>query len=106
MFIGLAVNPFNGNGSNGGTLKQTEQDTPILAKPFSGKCEERNGRYSVAGQCDAYIECTDGVPEDKLCPDGLLFNDKVKLFTYPCQYPIDVDCGQARSGLQEAQVII
>ncbi|KAF4525424.1 hypothetical protein B566_EDAN004167, partial [Ephemera danica] len=24
-----------------------------------------------------------------MCPDGLLFNDKVKFHTYPCQYPTD-----------------
>lgn len=41
----------------------------------------------------------DGVGEEKQCPDGLRFNDKASLFTYPCQYPIDVDCG-GRSDLQ------
>ena len=35
----------------------------------------------------------DGVGEEKVCPDGLRFNEKASLFTYPCQYPIDVDCG-------------
>lgn len=39
-----------------------------------------------------YIECIDGVGEEKLCPDGLLFNAKLGPFAYPCQYPIDVDC--------------
>lgn len=28
-----------------------------------------------------------------LCPDGLLFNDKNNPLAYPCQYPIDVECG-------------
>lgn len=75
------------------------------AKPFAGVCEESNGRYTVAGQCDAYVECQRGVPEEKLCPDGLLFNDKVELFTYPCQYPVDVDCS-TRAKLQSPQVPI
>lgn len=73
------------------------------AKPFNGKCEEKNGRYTVAGQCDAYVECRDGEPEEKLCSDGLVFNDKVDLFTFPCQYPIDVDCS-SRAKLQPPQV--
>ncbi|XP_055379281.1 protein obstructor-E isoform X2 [Condylostylus longicornis] len=59
-----------------------------------GQCPEKNGRFPVSGQCDAYIECVDGVGEEKLCPDGLLFNDKLSPFAYPCQYPIDVDCAQ------------
>lgn len=75
----------------------------VQPRPFSGVCEEKNGRYSVPGQCDAYVECTDGVPEEKLCEDGLLFNDKAALFTFPCQYPIDVNC-TSRAKLQTAQV--
>ncbi|XP_003701204.2 protein obstructor-E [Megachile rotundata] len=54
-------------------------------------CPERNGRFIVPGQCDAYIECIDGMPEEKLCPEGLLFNPEAR-FNYPCGYPIDVDC--------------
>ncbi|KAF4525422.1 hypothetical protein B566_EDAN004165 [Ephemera danica] len=45
---------------------------------------EKNGRFPVSGQCDKYIECVDGEASEKLCPDGLLFNDKVKFHTYPC----------------------
>lgn len=36
-----------------------------------------------------------------LCPDGLLFNDKNNPLAYPCQYPIDVECGP-RTKLQPA----
>ncbi|XP_049807257.1 protein obstructor-E-like isoform X2 [Schistocerca nitens] len=55
-------------------------------------CPERNGRYPKSGQCDAYIQCEDGVPSEQLCPDGLLFNAKASIFSYPCQYPPEVDC--------------
>lgn len=95
------ISQFNGSGANGGIRPRGEQ--PVRAQPFSGKCEEKNGRYSVAGQCDAYVECTNSEPEEKLCPDGLLFNDKLKPFAYPCDYPIDVDCG-TRTKVQPAQV--
>nr|CAD7455182.1 unnamed protein product [Timema tahoe] len=64
-------------------------------------CPEKNGHFPSPSQCDAYIECIDNVPEEKLCPDGLLFNPKA-LFTFPCQYPVDVDC-EGRSSLQPAQ---
>ncbi|XP_053695576.1 protein obstructor-E-like [Sabethes cyaneus] len=58
----------------------------------SQSCPDKNGRFPVSDECDAYIECIEGIPERKLCPDGLLFNDKAGPFAYPCQYPIDVDC--------------
>lgn len=70
---------------------------------FNGQCSDRNGRYPVADQCDKYIECRDGVPEEKYCDDGLLFNANASLFTFPCQYPIDVKC-ESRARLQVAQV--
>ena len=38
-------------------------------------CPERNGYFPDPEQCDLYYECIDGVPEAKLCPDGLLFED-------------------------------
>lgn len=61
------------------------------AKRDSGLCPERYGRFPDPRQCDAYIECEDGVPQEKLCPDGLLFDPK-KRYTYPCVYPVDADC--------------
>lgn len=83
--------------------KNPLQQKEVQPKYFGGQCEEPNGRYAVSGQCDAYVECQDGVAEEKLCPDGLLFNDKVGIFTFPCQYPIDVDCTQ-RTKTQPPQV--
>lgn len=72
---------------------------------FTGECLEANARYAVHDQCDKYIECTDGEAEEKLCVDGLLFNDKAGVYTDPCQYPIDVNC-TTRARTQPAQVII
>ncbi|XP_043463860.1 protein obstructor-E-like [Leptopilina heterotoma] len=70
-------------------------------KSSSVSCPERTGRFAVPSQCDAYIECIDGVGEEKLCPEGLLFNPNVR-FNYPCGYPIDVEC-LGRSNLQPAR---
>lgn len=42
------------------------------------------------------------MPEEKLCPDGLFFNDKVHWSGYPCGYPNEVDCAQrARSQIAQ-----
>ncbi|KAL1131720.1 hypothetical protein AAG570_011333 [Ranatra chinensis] len=68
----------------------------------AGSCPERNGRFPDPSQCDAYIECIDGVPTRKLCPDGLLFKPQAGHFSYPCFYPPEVDC-LGRSSLQPAQ---
>jgi len=70
----------------------------------SASCPERNGRYPVQNQCDAYIECIDGIPEEKLCPEGLFFNPEAR-FNYPCGYPIDIDC-TGRPNLRKSLVII
>ncbi|XP_012288766.1 protein obstructor-E isoform X2 [Orussus abietinus] len=67
----------------------------------SASCPEKNGRFPVPSQCDAYIECIDGVPEQKVCPEGLMFNPEAR-FNYPCGYPIDINC-EGRPNLQPAQ---
>ncbi|KAI4456645.1 chitin binding peritrophin-a [Holotrichia oblita] len=50
----------------------------------------------------SYIECIDGIGEERLCPDGLLFNAALGPHAFPCQYPIDVDC-VGRTTTQPAQ---
>ncbi|XP_063701534.1 protein obstructor-E-like [Culicoides brevitarsis] len=69
---------------------------------YTQSCPEKNGRFADPSQCDKYIECNDGVPEEKTCPDGLFFNDKAQWFNYPCGYPVDVDCG-SRARFQPPQ---
>ncbi|EEZ97505.1 cuticular protein analogous to peritrophins 3-E [Tribolium castaneum] len=64
-------------------------------------CPEKNGRYPTS-TCDGYIECRDGLAEEKLCPDGLLFNPASGPQAFPCQYPLDVDC-TGREQTQPAQ---
>ncbi|CAK9818114.1 Protein obstructor-E [Anthophora plagiata] len=85
---------LGGNHGDYATVKQSA----IVER---SSCPERNGRFPDPVQCDAYVECIDGIPEDKLCPEGLVFNPEAK-FNYPCGYPIDVDC-QGRPNRQPAQ---
>ncbi|XP_063840607.1 protein obstructor-E-like [Scylla paramamosain] len=53
-------------------------------------------------QCDKYYECKNGIGSEQLCPDGLLFNDKITDGRYPCFYRPEVDCG-SRSRTQPPQ---
>jgi hypothetical protein len=80
-------------------LNRARQQVPLPKYSPSAACPERNGRYPVQNQCDAYIECIDGVAEEKLCPEGLVYNPEAR-FNYPCGYPIDVDCA-GRPNLRE-----
>lgn len=48
-----------------------------------------------------YLQCENGIPTEKLCPDGLFFNSKTSIFSYPCQYPPEVDC-EGRTQLRKS----
>lgn len=79
---------------------QLNRDSQQVSPKHTASCPERNGRYAKQSQCDAYIECIDGIAEEKLCPEGLVFNPEAR-FNYPCGYPIDVNC-EGRPNLQPA----
>ena len=57
-------------------------------------CPYPNGYFPDSSRCDKFWECRDGVAEEVICPDGLLVNEKAAAFRYPCDYPVDVDCGK------------
>lgn len=54
-------------------------------------CPEDDGFYADSLQCDKYYECEDGVPKEKLCPDGLVFDEKSKESAI-CSFPSVADC--------------
>jgi len=43
-------------------------------------------------QCDKYYNCRNGIPEDRLCPDGLVF-DPSSREREPCDHYFNIDCG-------------
>lgn len=43
-------------------------------------------------QCDKYYECDDGIATERLCPDGLVFDETIRLKN-KCDQPFNVDCG-------------
>merc|ERR1712213_223206 len=74
---------------------QAQEDLP----PF--RCPESNGFFPDPEQCDLYYECIDNVPEAKLCPDGLLFEDG-NPNQEKCDYPFNVECND-REYVQEPE---
>jgi len=55
------------------------------------ECVE-DGFYVDANQCDKYYECRRGQYTEKLCPDGLVFNDILGPRVEQCGYPFSVEC--------------
>lgn len=53
---------------------------------------DKSGQYEDPVQCDKYYECDDGVATEKLCPDGLVFDQGIRLKN-KCDQPFNVDCG-------------
>lgn len=58
----------------------------------------KNAQYEDPEQCDKYYDCQDGVVKEKLCPDGLVFDQSIRRFN-KCDQPFNVDCGD-RTELQ------
>merc|ERR1712158_11277 len=56
------------------------------------KCPKPDGTFEDGRQCDKYYECFDGIAEERLCPDGLVF-DPFSNKREPCDHYFNVDCG-------------
>merc|ERR1711997_1322555 len=52
-------------------------------------CPEKDGLFEDTQQCDKYYDCFDGIPEDRLCPDGLVF-DPFSRKREPCDHYFNV----------------
>ena len=66
-----------------------DDDDPAL----TDECPEPNGYFADAYQCDKYYECRDGAITEKLCPDGMVFNDFSPQHE-KCDLPFGIDCSQ------------
>lgn len=78
------------------------QDVAPLDGPNPALCASPDGYFPDPIQCDKYYECVDGVPTEKICPDGQAFKDDNPKREV-CEYLFNVKCG-LRSELQIAQV--
>ncbi|XP_050498238.1 protein obstructor-E-like [Diabrotica virgifera virgifera] len=65
------------------------------------QCPQRTGFFPDLDQCDLYYVCSRGQYEQRLCPDGLVFDDKDPNFER-CETPANVDCTD-RPVLQQAK---
>lgn len=65
----------------------------------SSDCPEPNGFFADAEQCDKYYACNEGVITEKLCPDGMVFND-YSIDQEKCDLPYNIDCSK-RPALRE-----
>merc|ERR1712168_785165 len=64
-------------------------------------CPSPNGYFADAVQCDKYYDCNEGVLTEKMCDDGMAFND-LNPRVEKCDFLFQVDC-QGRPELQPAQ---
>nr|XP_018906591.1 PREDICTED: probable chitinase 3 [Bemisia tabaci] len=67
--------------------------TQQTAGALTDECPEPNGYFADGYQCDKYYVCTDGVITEKLCPDGMVFND-YNPSVEKCDLPFNIDCSQ------------
>lgn len=65
---------------------------------LTDECPEANGYFADGYQCDKYYECIDGAITEKLCPDGMVFND-YSTQVEKCDLPFNIDCS-SRSELR------
>ena len=71
---------------------------------LSDQCPEPNGYFPDAEQCDKYYDCRDGKVIEKLCPDGLVFNDFSPQHE-KCDLPFGIDCSK-RPKLREYRIVL
>jgi len=65
---------------------------PGIVADAAYNCPVKDGQYEDNKQCDKYYECNDGIPVEKLCPDGLVF-DPLNRKVNKCDHVFNVDCG-------------
>ncbi len=57
-----------------------------------GNCPEPDGFFADSQQCDKYYVCKDDVVvAERLCPDGMVFNDFSPAHE-KCDLPFNIDC--------------
>jgi len=64
----------------------------------TANCPEANGFFPDSEQCDKYHSCYEGTSTERLCADGMVFNDYSPL-EEKCDLPYNIDCTK-RSKLQ------
>lgn len=71
--------------------RRTTTTTSAPNDEESEECPEPNGYFADAEQCDKYYACVDGRISERLCPDGMVFND-YDINVEKCDLPYNIDC--------------
>ncbi|KAG7168615.1 protein obstructor-E-like [Homarus americanus] len=56
-----------------------------------------DGYFGDPHQCDKYYDCYRGAVEEKMCPDGLVFDRTLSPKVEQCNYPFIVSCPEGSS---------
>lgn len=88
-------------GASNRKQKSSRDDDEAVA---TDECPEPDGFFADAEQCDKYYACRDGKFTEKLCPDGMVFND-YSSEEEKCDLPFNIDCS-SRSKLREFYTIV
>lgn len=71
----------------------------VAANAQNFRCpNDKYGQYEDPVQCDKFYECRDGVAKERLCPDGLVFDQGIRKIN-KCDQPFNIECGD-RTELQ------
>ena len=62
----------------------------VLIKAYTSECTPKDDYSGIAGECDKFLRCSNGVFFVFTCAPGTLFDYKRKL----CDYPQNVACLQ------------
>lgn len=73
------------------TIAARRKPVEDVESETTDQCPEPNGYFADAEQCDKYYECIDGAITEKLCPDGMVFNDYSTEYE-KCDLPFNIDC--------------
>ena len=68
-----------------------------LASAQLFNCPPDDGYYRDPVQCDKYYDCYRGEVTEKLCPDGLVFDDSIAPRVAQCNYPFLITCPEGAS---------
>ncbi|CAG0923057.1 unnamed protein product [Notodromas monacha] len=83
------------------SLADVDAADPAADGEFVSECPIADGFFADAFECDRYYECRGNKISEKVCKDGLVFNDYSVKFGR-CDFPFNVDCTD-RPKLQPAQ---
>lgn len=82
------------NAAGSSRKQQPRKSSSVEEDPdTTDQCPEPYGYFADAEQCDKYYQCSDGAITEKLCPDGMVFNDFSHEYE-KCDLPFNIDCSQ------------